>query len=450
MKATPFALAHRTKIMVDPEAPDIARLYQACNPHEALEPEDVRYVNFDEARGGNILDEIVRSLRWAARPDCKLFAGHRGIGKTSELKRLQQRLEKPEGNAKPFFVAFIDVLRQLDANDLDFPDLLVLLAGEVQQKLRDANIEGFSATSSYLSRLWEDLKELLGSEVRLKSAEVEVPFGSLALELRNRPSQRATLREKIEALATDLLEAVNQLLDEANAALRKGGRAGLVLIIDGLDKISRRPLDKGGNTHDRLFVERSEQMTSLRAHTIYTIPISMYYSPRCAILEQAFGEFNKPFSMIRIRGEGHAEPTPETPGMQKLWELLDLRCKYANVEFGKAFDADETWQYLCRMSGGHPRHVLILLTGAASQQDELPITRRSVEQAVRTYANSLLREIPDAFWGKLRPFDRPQDEFPKDDDHQEMLFLLHVFEYMNGRPWYEVNPVLRTLERFQK
>jgi hypothetical protein len=30
-----------------------------------------------------------------------------------------------------------------------------------------------------------------------------------------------------------------------------------------------------------------------------------------------------------------------------------------------------------------------------------------------------------------------------------MLFLLHVFEYINGRPWYEVNPVIRTLPRFQ-
>jgi hypothetical protein len=29
-----------------------------------------------------------------------------------------------------------------------------------------------------------------------------------------------------------------------------------------------------------------------------------------------------------------------------------------------------------------------------------------------------------------------------------MLFLLYVFEYMNGEMWYEVNPVLRTVPRF--
>jgi hypothetical protein len=101
------------------------------------------------------------------------------------------------------------------------------------------------------------------------------------------------------------------------------------------------------------------------------------------------------------------------------------------------------------MSGGHPRHLLILVCGAANLLDSLPLTRVAVEHAIRDYANSLLREIPDAYWQKLARFDQPQEDLPKDEEHQEMLFLLHVFEYVNGRPWYEVNPVLRTLERFQ-
>ncbi len=428
----------------------ITRLVQQCNPNEVLEPGDPRFVDFDEARGGNVVDRIIRSIRRAPhdRPECKLFAGHRGIGKTSELKRLQAILEKPGGATKPFFVVFMDATRQLDSNDLDFPDLLVLLAGDLQQQLRAAKIPGFSATSTYLKSLWDTLIGGLESDVKIKSVDVDVPFGKLALELRNRPTQRAMLREKIESMATDLIEAVNKLLDEANAALRANGRAGLVLIIDGLDKLSLRHLPNGGNTHDRLFVDRSEQLADLRAHTIYTVPISMFYSPRCAVLEQSFGEFNAPISMIRIRGEGKSEPLPETLGMQKLWEMLDLRCKAADVTFAETFPVDETWQYLCQMSGGHPRHLLILLCAAANLLDALPITRAAVDQAIRDYANSLLREIPDLFWSKLSHFAEPREDISKDEVHQAMLFLLHIFEYSDGRPWYEVNPVLRTLERF--
>jgi hypothetical protein len=60
-----------------------------------------------------------------------------------------------------------------------------------------------------------------------------------------------------------------------------------------------------------------------------------------------------------------------------------------------------------------------------------------------------LREVPEDYWASLRKFKDPQADIPKDEVHQQMLFLLHVFEYMNGRPWYEVNPVIRTLPRFQ-
>ena len=75
--------------------------------------------------------------------------------------------------------------------------------------------------------------------------------------------------------------------------------------------------------------------------------------------------------------------------------------------------------------------------------------RPAVERAIRDYSNSLKRSIPDEFWPHLRKFEIPQDDIPTDAMHQEMLLLLHIFEYMNGRPWYEVNPVLRTLHKYR-
>jgi len=93
--------------------------------------------------------------------------------------------------------------------------------------------------------------------------------------------------------------------------------------------------------------------------------------------------------------------------------------------------------------------LLILVQAAIGAVDKPPITRQAVDQAVRNYANSLRREVPDAYWPKLMNFVTPRDNIPKDDDHQTMLFLLHVLEYMNGSPWYEVNPVLRTLDELQ-
>jgi hypothetical protein len=227
--------------------------------------------------------------------------------------------------------------------------------------------------------------------------------------------------------------------------LREAGSEGLVLIIDGLERLVLRTLEGGVTTHDRLFLDRSEQLASLKAHTIYTVPISLFYSPRCAQLEQTLGEHNVPVPMIRLHERAEKKISPDSPGMKKLWAMIEARCRNAKVDIKDVFDKPETGLYLCEMTGGHPRHLLMFLVAALNALDRLPITRKAAEKAVRNYANSLLREIPDEYRQKLAEFKTPQSSIPKDEIHQQMLFLLHIFEYMNGEPWYELNPVVRIL-----
>ncbi len=436
-----------------PDSDPITKLFRSCAPNEALQPDDPRYVNCDDVRGENLAKLYARALQRAdpVNPEVKVFAGHRGVGKTSELYRLKRFLEEPDDrDQRPFLVIFSDVSQSLDLNDLDFPDLLVFQAAEIQRQLRDAKIPGFSATTDYLQRLWNDFRGILGADVALGGADVETPYGKLALELKNRPNARAELRKAIEQQSTSLLDAVNDLLRLATVRLRENGHEGLVLIIDGLDKLTYRELDHTGtSTHDRLFIQRSEQLASLRAHVVYTVPISLIYSPQFGQIEQTFGGHQIPVPMIRLHDKGDAEPTFDTPGMAKLREILQARCRHARVDFAAVFDEEETCARLCRMTGGHPRHLMMFVRAAANEVDALPITRAAVDKAIRNYANSLVREVPDDFWPLLRKFDEPRDEIPKDEHHQEMLLLLHVFEYMNGEPWYEVNPVLRTIPKFR-
>lgn len=431
--------------------PPLTRLYRACEPNDPISPDDPRYVNCDEVRGDNLPRRYERGLRLSdpLRPEVKVFAGHRGVGKSSELLRLKDMLERPEaGEGKPYHVLFTDVSRKLDLNDLDFPDLLVFLAGEVQRQLRDAEIPGFSAASDQLRSLWDELSTTLRPKVTLTGKDLDIPYLPLAVEFKNRPNARAELRSAVEKQSTSLLGAVNDLLQFANVRLREAEREGLVLIVDGLDKLVRRSLEGGGDTHERLFIRRSEQLAGVKAHVIYTVPISLIYSRQFTQLEQTFGDRSAPVPMIRLRGDDRSDPTPSTRGMQKMREMLKKRCEYVNVDFDEIFDAPETCTYLCEMTGGHPRHLMMFIQAAASRVDHLPITRDAVERAVRDYANSLKRSIPDDFWPLLQRFETPQEDIPTDENHQEMLLLLHIFEYMNGRPWYEVNPVLRTIPRF--
>jgi hypothetical protein len=58
--------------------------------------------------------------------------------------------------------------------------------------------------------------------------------------------------------------------------------AGLVIIVDGLEKMSLRTIGDKITTHDRLFINRSSQLASLSANIVFTVPISLYYSPQSA------------------------------------------------------------------------------------------------------------------------------------------------------------------------
>jgi len=438
----------------DSALPPITRLFRVCEPTESLHPGDPRWVDFDDVRGEeNVVAQYNRSLRRASpeHPEFKLFTGHRGVGKTSELFRLKELLEAPRGERKGFVVVYCDVSDRLDANDLDFPDLLVFVAGELQRQLADATLPGFEPMTTRLQRVWDDVCGVLGAEVDLRGGEVGAAFGRLTLEFRNRPNARAMLRKAVEQHSTSLLDGVNDLLGSAMAGARQAGHEGVILIVDGLDKLVRRRLDDGGtNTHDRLFIDRSEQLASLAVHTVYTVPISLIYSPRFGQLEQAVGEHTVPVSMVRVREQRECEVTTDSRGMSRLRDMVRLRCEAAGLDSKQAFDDTETLNHLCRQSGGHPRHLMMLVQAACNELDELPVTREAAEKAVRKYANALLREIPDEAWPALRVFDAPQRDIAKDDLHQQLLFLLYVFEYMNGDIWYEVNPVLRSLERFHR
>jgi hypothetical protein len=135
-----------------------------------------------------------------------------GIGKSSLLKQLKGRLEKNSDGSGHFIVVWVDTAKDLDPNDLDFPDLLVLMAARTQQRLMEANVPGFSKPYQRLQSLWDNFKTLLGSEVHLTGAEIELPFGARSVGDQKPTACSCEIAERIDALATDLISAFNTML----------------------------------------------------------------------------------------------------------------------------------------------------------------------------------------------------------------------------------------------
>jgi len=93
-------------------AQNIDTAYHACHPDIPLEAGDSRYVDLTAVRGGqNLAAMISNSIRWTPAPKFhkQLVTGHRGCGKSTELKQLQARLQKER-----FFAVYFDVENALD------------------------------------------------------------------------------------------------------------------------------------------------------------------------------------------------------------------------------------------------------------------------------------------------------------------------------------------------
>lgn len=427
--------------------PDIARLFQQCDPAKPLAADDPRYVSCDNARGeDDLVVQLTNAIRWSDASLHLLYAGHRGAGKSTELLRLKQNLENPpEGEGKFFVIYFEADKEDIDVNDADFADVLLAMVRELGKSLRDA--ENIELQSSWLGKFLGDIKNLLGSEVEFEKLEFDVKIAKFTAAIKSSPDARRRIREALEPNVSNLIEAANELLDEAVTLLKEKGYKDLVIIVDNLDRIVLRDIPNSQfNTHEQLFINRGAQLAQLRAHVLYTLPISMVFSPKATALVNIFGRQPAVLPMVKvINPDGKDYPA----GMEGMRTIVERRLDAAGVKKSDAFAPPESLDYLCRASGGHPRNLLILIRSACTASSALPLTQQRAEQSVRRMTTDFERALNSpTFFDALKKVDETH-KLPGSDYDQLLLYNLSILEYLNGNPWYAVNPAVMLLDTFR-
>jgi hypothetical protein len=98
------------------------------------------------------------------------------------------------------------------------------------------------------------------------------------------------LCERLAPQLPSLLDEINLVLEKARAELKKRGYQDLVLVVDNLEKIPDvRDPATGHGTHYWLFIASGEQLNSIAAHTVLTVPLQLIYSTQHASLMRIFG-----------------------------------------------------------------------------------------------------------------------------------------------------------------
>jgi len=415
----------------------------------SLQAGDPRYVTCGEARGGEDVVEIfARRIRCSEKPLCQLFVGHIGGGKSTELLRLEAELEKPKDGEKYLVVYFEADEEDIDTNGVEFSDILLAIIKQLARQLREKGIE---LRPGWFQSIWEEVGGILLSPVEFEKVELPVAFAKLTAVIKNSPDSRKRIRQAIEPRLSSLIEEANYLLSDALEGVRSQGYRDLVVIVDNLDRVTLRIVDEkmGPTTHDLLFIERADQLQSLRCHIVYTIPISLIYGPKAGVLFTSYPNTGPWLPMVKIRDPKGRE---FRPGIEIMREILARRFDSVGVQFEEVFPDARLADRIIYLSRGHPRHLLTLFRFACERGGSLPLRKEAVERAIQVFANTWT--VPEDHWPLLPEIHRTK-RIKNDLMHQKMQYNLVVLEYLDGKkpreePWYDMHPAVQHLRRFKE
>ncbi|MDY6781090.1 MAG: AAA family ATPase [Cyanobacteriota bacterium] len=433
---------------------DPVKFFNACNPSKTLNidrAEDYSYyIDFSPVRGPNAIQRLRRTI--VHQPDettCQLFAGHIGCGKSTELFRLKSELEQ-----QGFHVVYFESSADLDMADVDVSDILLAIARQVTGSLEAANIH---LKPGYLLNLFSEVADFLQTPIEF-SAEASVSFplklGKITAKTKDSPKLRSQLRQYLEPRTAGILEAINQeILGRATELLKQRGQKGLVTIVDNLDRVDLSRKASGRSQPEYLFVDRGEQLKRLNCHVVYTIPLVLIFSNELSPLINRFGI--KPIVLPMVAAT-ERDGSDCQEGMKLLRQMVLARA-FPHLQpekrldaIAQVFDAPETLDRLCRISGGHARNLLILLYSCLQEEDP-PIQKDCLERAIREHRDDLIAAISDSEWALLHQIVEQGDNVQGEEEYQILLRSLFLLEYRDkeGR-WFGVNPAIAESKKFQQ
>lgn len=457
----------RLDSMTDSSKPlNYVSFFRAINPSKTLRvsrDEDRKYyIDFTQVRGVDIVRRLKHRIAVLLddRPSCSLFTGHIGCGKSTELNKLQAELES-EG----FCVVNFESDEDLDMADVDVVDVLLIVARRVSQTLEKIT----EPEAKGLRRLLERTTEVLMTDIDIKASfGVPIPgeesslkggfdtekksfslsagIASLTIKAKNDPTIRERLSQYLNPQITGLLKTINEdLLEPGIESLKAKGYAGLVVIVDNLDRLDNRQKPSGRLQQEYLFVDRGHILSQLACHTIYTMPLGLRFSNEFGNLTQRFHYQPECLPMIALKrrtGEDCLE------GLEKLKQMVlarafpDLTESQRLERVGEIFDSMAVFDRLCRVSGGHVRDLLQLLAQWLEEEMQLPLTAATLEGTIANRCNEMTLAISQEEWhllNQVRQTKQVQDEV----GYNKLIRSRMVFEYREDRTsWFDVNPIL--------
>jgi hypothetical protein len=401
------------------------------------------YVDLDQARGNPyVVGRLERTIRLPDQPTCQVLAGHRGSGKSTEIIRLKNELESGD---PPFVAIYVEADEDIDRNDVDFPDVLIAVVRQLTTQLKSR--EGIDLRPGLFTTCFRRLQKVL-TEINLDSFELNAGVVKLAGQMKASPDARLEIRKIMEPDTSNWLSAANEVIDLAVLELRKKGKAGLVVLMDDLDKMIVREHSAGGcKTDEYLFVNRAAQLTAFNCHVVYTMPLSLAYSHQEQAIKSSYGGHVFVVPMTRVT----ARPPDKGSyalGVEKFREIIARRLRAAKAEGTEVFASERVCDALIALSGGQPSELMSLVREAIIAH-ALPIDDKSLERAKSEGRREYARQLRKDHWPVIEEI-RATGSLLRTEENEalfrELLESRAILQYANGDEWYGLNPMVAALK----
>jgi Cdc6-like AAA superfamily ATPase len=438
---------------MNPVSPDRASTlktaYRICNV-EPLEGENLQryYVSLSAVRKTEAIENVNTLLEFQEPGEfCTiLFTGHRGCGKSTELKRIQNRWEAD------YQVIYLEVNEETDINDVSYTDLYLIVIKQIEFKLRQLGLKFDAQLLNRFENWFKDITEENERSVESSvSIEGEATLGSnapfiakllvkLLAQIKGSDKRKTTIRQTLEKDVSRLKADINLLLANATKKLREKfpQSKGFLVIFDNLDRVPP-------SVAERLFFDYAAQLKELHCTLIYTVPISVLCS-----LKNINNTFGDPhiMSMVNIYefDRDRCDLNCDLIGLESVASLIEKR-----VDVDAVFDSRKQLLDLAKASGGHVRQLMQMMRIAcqtASTRNHSKITDEDVTYAVKQEQFNFERFVPSEHY-KILAQVCVSKGVPVDDIGQLMLFNTSALEYNGNNRWNYPNPVVIQSDYFQ-
>lgn len=437
----------------------IARAIARCNPDEALKPGDPRRADFDKVRGATVQKRIFRLLESAGDHGGQfrhqVLAGHRGSGKSTELNVLIEDAKK-----LGYLPLYAGVTEAVDENEVGVGDVFRLMAQMVDERFsNDGELEPLSEQTLQVVEDWfrevtrVEEKEVerslqfsgelgIGGQVE-GSGEISVPMvtkatvktglgkllAAVGMIRKSTTRQRQQIREEMERYPVQLVQNVNLLLDEATKVAVKRYPKGILFVLDNVDRYTPENVTSA-------FIQTSELIHRLRAHLVFTAPISLLYNPVGDRIDDRYPCNTLP--MLPVWKREPREPNAEVAAcmVRAIYQRVDPSVFAAGI-------AEKVALY----SGGCPRDMLRLLQEALLEAED-KVDEGVLKRAVSRMATDAARRLTSGHFQRLAKVHLDK-QIDSDEIGRLMLYRRDALEY-NGEGWVDAHPLLMETRRFQE